>query len=104
MKRNAFIMKLIKGNEEEYKKRHDEIWPELSKLLSNSGISEYSIFLDEHTSTLFAFQKLSNTFERADLPNHPLVKKWWTYMADIMDTNADNSPVEFPLKEVFHLK
>ncbi|SNR27610.1 L-rhamnose mutarotase [Maribacter sedimenticola] len=103
MKRNAFTMKLIKGNEQEYKKRHDEIWPELSKLLSETGISEYSIFLDEATSTLFAFQKLSDDFDEALLPKHPIVKKWWAYMGDIMETNADNSPLSKNLTEVFYM-
>lgn len=104
MKRNAFTMKLIKGYEAEYKKRHDEIWPELSALLSDSGISEYSIFLDEGTSTLFAFQKLADGFDAKLLPHHPIVKKWWAYMADIMETREDHSPIENPLNEVFYLK
>ncbi|MFG6687300.1 L-rhamnose mutarotase [Mariniflexile sp. HNIBRBA6329] len=102
-KRNAFKMKLKSGFETEYKKRHDEIWPELATLLSETGIQDYSIFLDEETLTLFAVQKISQDFDEAYLPNHPIVKKWWAYMADIMDTNPDNSPVAKPLKEVFHL-
>ncbi|AXP80154.1 L-rhamnose mutarotase [Mariniflexile rhizosphaerae] len=102
-KRNAFKMKLKPGFEAEYKKRHDDIWPELSELLSETGIQDYSIFLDEETLTLFAVQKISKDFDEAYLPNHPIVKKWWAYMADIMDTNPDNSPVSKPLKEVFHL-
>lgn len=77
MTRNAFTMKLKSGFEAEYKKRHDEIWPELSELLSGSGICEYSIFLDEETLTLFAFQKLEKGFDAAKIPNHPIVKKWW---------------------------
>jgi L-rhamnose mutarotase len=96
-------MKLKSGYEKEYKKRHDEIWPELQVLLSDSGIQDYSIFLDEDTLTLFAVQKISKDFDEAYLPNHPVVKKWWAYMADIMETNLDNSPVAIPLKEVFHL-
>ena len=44
--RIAFKMQLFKGYEEEYKKRHDEIWPELQQLLKETGISDYSIFLD----------------------------------------------------------
>ena len=103
MKRNAFKMKLKSGFEAEYKKRHDEIWPELEILLSETGIQDYSIFLDEETLTLFAVQKISADFDESFLPNHPTVKKWWAYMADIMETNADNSPVTKPLKEVFHL-
>lgn len=103
MKRNAFTMKLKPGFESEYKERHDKIWPELSELLSGSGIHEYSIFLDEETLTLFAFQKLEEGFDAAKIPNHPIVKKWWAFMADIMETNPDNSPVEKPLNEVFFM-
>ena len=101
--RNAFKMQLKPGFEREYKKRHDEIWPELQSLLSESGIQDYSIFLDEETLSLFAVQKISPDFDEKLLPNHPIVKKWWAYMADIMETNSDNSPVAVSLKEVFHL-
>lgn len=101
--RNAFKMQLKPGFEAEYKKRHDEIWPELQALLSETGIQDYSIFLDEETLTLFAVQKISPDFDEKYLPNHPIVKKWWAYMGDIMETNPDNSPVAIPLKEVFHL-
>lgn len=101
--RNAFKMKLKAGFEAEYKKRHDEIWPELESLLSESGIQDYSIYLDEETLILFAVQKISTDFDESYLPNHPLVKKWWAYMGDIMETNLDNSPITVSLNEVFHL-
>lgn len=100
--RNAFKMKLKAGFKEEYKKRHDEIWPELSRTLSDAGISDYSIYLDEETDTLFAFQKLSPDHTADDLPNDPIVRKWWDYMSDIMEYNDDNTPVSTPLKEMFH--
>lgn len=103
MQRNAFTMKLKSGFELEYKKRHDEIWPELSALLSESGIQDYTIFLDRTTLTLFAVQKLAEGFEPEAIPQHPIVKKWWAYMADIMETNPDNSPVTGELQEVFHM-
>lgn len=101
--RNAFKMKLKPGFEAEYKKRHDEIWPELQTLLSDTGIQDYSIFLDEETLILFAVQKINEDFDMDFLPNHPIVKKWWAYMGDIMETNPDNSPVTSSLKEVFHM-
>jgi L-rhamnose mutarotase len=103
MQRNAFKMQLKPGVVAEYKKRHDEIWPELSRELRAAGISDYSIFLDEETLTLFAVQKLADKNSAAALPNSPIVRKWWDYMAPLMDTHADNSPVAKPLKEVFHL-
>jgi L-rhamnose mutarotase len=104
MVRTAFKMKLKAGFEEEYKKRHDEIWPELKSLLEESGISDYSIFLDSETNTLFAVQKQEGSGSSQDLGSNPIVQRWWKYMADIMETNKDFSPVTVPLKEVFYLK
>ena len=98
----AFKMKLNPGQVEEYKKRHDEIWPELRKLLKDNGVSDYSIFLDEETNILFAVQKQDGRSSQ-ELGATDIVKKWWAYMADIMETNPNNSPVSKPLKEVFHL-
>ena len=103
MNRVAFKMKLKQGFELEYKKRHDEIWPELVKQLEEAGISDYSIYLDPETNILFAFQKVKDHHTTDQLPETDIVKKWWAYMADIMDTNADNSPVQKPLHEVFHM-
>ena len=103
MSKVGFKMKLKKGFESEYKKRHDEIWPELVSLLKNAGISDYSIFLDQDSLTLFAVQKLAEDHKTLDLPNHPIMQKWWAYMSDIMETNPDHSPVVRPLEEVFYL-
>ena len=104
MERIAFKMKLKAGCEEEYEKRHDAIWPELIKLLEESGVSDYSIFLDHETNTLFAVQKQDGDTSSQDLGSNPVLQKWWDYMADIMETNEDNSPVSVPLEEVFYLK
>jgi L-rhamnose mutarotase len=103
MTRNAFKMKLKPGNVAEYKKRHDEIWPELAREIRAAGISDYSIFLDEETLTLFAVQKLTEENSTAALPNSPIVRKWWDSMSPLMEVNPDNSPVAKPLKEIFHL-
>jgi len=101
--RLAFKMKLKPGFKAEYRKRHEAIWPELRQLLAEAGVSEYSIFLDEETNTLFAFQKLKSGGGSQVLGENPIVQKWWKYMADIMDTNSDYSPVSVPLEEVFYL-
>ncbi|WP_291913963.1 L-rhamnose mutarotase [Chitinophaga sp. CB10] len=103
MPRVASKMKLFKGFEEEYKKRHDELWPELHALLKENGISNYSIFLDHDTNILFAQMDIEDPAALQRLPEHPVMKRWWAYMADIMETNGDNSPVSSPLKEVFFL-
>lgn len=103
MQRLAFKMKLKNGVKQEYTKRHNQIWPELRQLLKEAGISEYSIFIDEDTNTLFAFQKVSGSGGSQDLANNAIVQKWWAFMADIMEVNTDNSPVSVPLEEVFYM-
>lgn len=103
MHRVAFRMQLHKGCEEEYERRHKILWPDLKELLSGSGIREYSIFLDEATGQLFGVLKITNEKKLTELPASPVMQKWWAFMKDIMDTNADNSPISIPLREVFYL-
>ena len=95
-------MKLKPGFEAEYKRRHDAIWPELSEAISAAGVSDYSIFLDAETLTLFAVQKLADGHTADQLPSNPVVRKWWDSMADLMEVNPDQSPVCTTLSEVFH--
>lgn len=104
MKRFGFKMKLFPGFKEEYIRRHSEIWPELVRLLKNEGIGNYSIFYDEETNILFAYQEQTGESSSQDLGTIEIVKKWWKYMADIMETNPDNSPVTVPLEQVFFLE
>ena len=100
---HAFRMKLKPGNTAEYQRRHDAIWPELSQLLRAAGIHDYSIFLDEETLHLFAVLKLTENNTRASLPEHPVMRRWWDYMKDLMYTHPDGRPMEWPLIPVFHL-
>ncbi len=103
MHRIAFKMQLYKGFEDEYKKRHDEIWPELQSLLKEAGISDYSIFLDEATNSLFGVMKAEDREKLNDLSSSSVMQKWWKYMGDIMESNPNHSPVSTPLTEVFYL-
>ena len=103
MKRNAFVMHLKPGFAEEYRKRHDAIWPELKAELRKAGVSDYSIYLDEKSNSLFAFQYLADDATDGELAQKDIVKKWWHMMKDVMDTNPDESPVCDPLKEMFHM-
>jgi len=97
-------MQLKPGYIEEYTRRHDEIWPELSTLLQASGIRDYSIFLDKETLKLFAVHKLAENHSRDTLPEKEIMQKWWAYMSDIMETNEDNSPKTIELQQVFHME
>lgn len=104
MEKFAFRMQLNPGCREEYIRRHDEIWPELVQLLKEAGVEDYSIHLDPETDALFGVLWRRDDHGMDDLPDHPVMQKWWAHMADIMATNPDNSPVSVPLETVFHLK
>ncbi len=97
-------MKLKPGFRDEYRRRHDEIWPEMVEILKREGVGNFSIFYDEETDILFSYQEQTGDNSSQDLGDNDVVKKWWKYMADIMDTNPDNSPVSTGLEEVFFLK
>ncbi len=103
MNRVAFKMKLKPGVAEEYKRRHDEIWPELVWLLRQAGISDYTICLDVDTHTLFALQTQSDLNLSQTLPDHPIMRRWWSYMKDLMECQDDGRPLEWPLVEMFHM-
>jgi L-rhamnose mutarotase len=103
MTRQAFKMHLYPGQAGEYKRRHDELWPELADLLRSMGIYNYSIFLDEETNTLFGVLDIDDPAALDELPKHPVMQRWWVFMSDIMEANPDSSPVSTSLKEVFYL-
>jgi L-rhamnose mutarotase len=104
MPRHAFKMFLNSGQRDEYKRRHDAIWPELKALLKQAGVSNYSIHLDNQTNILFAYLEQPERHAMNDLPSHPVMQRWWAQMRDIMASNADGSPVAVPLEEMFHLE
>ncbi|MBT5766344.1 MAG: L-rhamnose mutarotase [Kordiimonadaceae bacterium] len=99
----TFKMKLNPGMSEEYKKRHDNIWPELVQLLKQAGISDYSISLDEETNTLFGCYKAAKNNKIDELPHKEIMKNWWRHMKDIMETHPDNMPVSSDLKSIFYM-
>lgn len=103
MQRVAFTMQLCPGFEEEYRRRHAAIWPELSVLLHDTGIREYSIFLDNQTLKLFACLRIDEAARLDELPAKQIMQRWWDYMKDIMDSHPDHSPVTKALKEVFYM-
>jgi L-rhamnose mutarotase len=104
MTTRAFRMKLKPGTVDEYRRRHDEIWPELTALLQDAGIHDYSIFLDEETLHLFAVLKLRQDSDIASLPEQPVMRRWWDYMADLMEVEPGNRPKEWPLTPMFHME
>jgi len=97
-------MILKPGHAAEYKRRHDVIWPELVQLLKATGVVDYSIWLDEETRHLFAILQRDENNGMDLLPAHAVMRRWWDHMADIMEVLPDNSPVQIPLRKMFHLE
>ena len=104
MIRKAGKMQILKGCNAEYKKRHDEIWPDMVTELKAHGYSNYSIYLDEDTDTLFYYFEADDKNKSDKMSQTETCRKWWHYMKDIMVTNEDESPLSTELKEVFYLK
>jgi L-rhamnose mutarotase len=101
--RIAFRMNLFPGHAAEYEKRHDEIFPELAQALKHAGVSDYSIWHDPESNALFGILTRTDDHTMADLPDTEVMQRWWKHMADIMETDANNVPVQVPLKQVFLL-
>lgn len=101
--RIAFRMNLKPGHAAEYKKRHDEIWPELSAALKDAGVSDYSIWLDPETNHLFATLVRSDDHTMDRLPQTEIMQKWWAFMADVMETDANDVPSQVDLQNVFSM-
>ena len=99
----GFKMKLYPGQEAEYEKRHNELWDEMKEMIHEYGGKNYTIFLDEETNVLFGYIEIESEEKWDRSAETEICQKWWEYMSDIMETNADNSPVSVPLKNVFHL-
>jgi L-rhamnose mutarotase len=104
MQRYAFKMFLNPGKADEYRRRHDAIWPELRALMREKGVRNYSIYLDAENGLLFAYLERAEDHAMNDLPLHPVMRRWWDFMKDIMAANPDGSPMAADLIEVFHLE
>ncbi|NRB20954.1 MAG: L-rhamnose mutarotase [Rhodobacteraceae bacterium] len=101
--RFVFRMRLNPGKADEYQRRHDQIWPELVRLLGEAGVSDYSIHLDEETGLLIGVLIRTEDHGMDNLPDHPIMQKWWAHMADLMETGPDNAPIAVPLPGLFHM-
>jgi L-rhamnose mutarotase len=103
MIRKAFRMSVNDGQSDEYERRHNPIWQELTDTLKAHGVLSYSIFIDPATRDLFAYAEIESEERWAAIATTDVCRRWWAHMREIMPSNPDNSPVSRPLSEVFHL-
>ncbi|MGL9748747.1 L-rhamnose mutarotase [Enterococcus sp. DIV0170] len=103
MIKKAVRMKLYPGMKEEYARRHQELWPEMREMLKEHGATSYSIFFDPETIFLFGYLEIEDEEKWSKTANTEINRKWWDFMADVMETNPDSSPVTVDLEQVFEL-
>lgn len=103
MIRKTFKMFLYPGMAGEYERRHNLLWPEMKEMIHACGGHNYTISLDTETNVLYGYIEVEDEARWAQSADTPINRKWWDFMADIMETNPDNSPVSIDLKNVFHL-
>jgi len=103
MIRKAFVMSVNAGAEVEYARRHQPIWIELAEVLKAHGVHNYSIFLHPGTRQLFGYVEIEDEARWEAIATTEVCRRWWTFMADVMPSNPDHSPVSVGLQEVFHL-
>jgi len=88
MTRIAERFRLKPGKKEEYKKRHDEIWPEMIQLMRKAGIKNYSIW--NAGDDLFGYFEVDDYSHLVNvMENSDIKKKWDEYMADIIEVDID---------------
>jgi len=104
MIRKAFRMSVSGDRHEEYARRHNPIWRELEDTLLEHGVLSYSIYLDPVTSDLFAYAEIEDEERWQAIASTPVCRRWWSYMREVMPSNADGSPVSRDLREVFHIE
>ncbi len=102
--RKAFVMTVNAGQEAEYARRHQPIWPELEATLKKHGVVTYSIFLLPETRQLFGYVEFEDQAQWDAVAKTEVCQRWWKHMRDVMPSNPDNSPVSQELKEVFHIE
>ena len=89
MEKYAWKANIKEGCIEEYCRRHDEIWPELVKVLKSAGISNYTIWNVDHE--LFGYYECEKgiDFSSKIQAESPIVNKWNEYTKDVMVMEMD---------------
>ena len=105
MKRVCFMLKVRAERLEEYRRRHNQVWPEMLDALRATGWHNYSLFLRPDGLLVGYLETPDFAQARARMQDHPVNARWQAEMAPFFESlgngTADASMV--PLEEVFHL-
>lgn len=103
MERVCFTFELYEGAEDEYKRRHDEIWPDLVADIKAAGFSNYSLF--RRGSQIVAYAEVSPDLETAmgALASSEANGRWAAWFEDLIVNLTDSQGRLMSMQEVWHL-
>jgi L-rhamnose mutarotase len=103
MERVGFTIRVLPGQEAEYRRRHASVWPEMLDALTTAGCRDYTIFL--RGSDVFGYLEVADFAAfRASMAANPINDRWQAEMADLIDPLIDPATgFHRRLEEIFHL-
>jgi L-rhamnose mutarotase len=106
MKRAGFVLKIKQDRLEEYKRHHEQVWPDMLDALRDSGWHNYSLFLRDD-GLLFGYFETPNSLQMAQerMAEKEVNTRWQEFMAPFFESPDNARPDEMfvELTEVFHL-
>lgn len=103
MERFCFKMLIREGQEGEYKRRHDEIWPELVAEIEAAGVSNYSLFRRGREVIAYCECEPDVATAFGKLGESEVNAQWSEYFADVLEELVDADGNLFEAEEVWHL-
>ncbi|SEG81947.1 L-rhamnose mutarotase [Actinacidiphila yanglinensis] len=87
---------------DEYRRRHDLLWPEIRAGITAQGGRNFSIFAAPELDRVITYVEVEDLGRWHAGAADEATRRWWRHMAEVMPTHPDHSPLAVPLPEVFH--
>ena len=98
------MFKIKEEHKEEYKKHHQNVWPEVLNVIRRNGRKNYSIFMTPEGFLFGYFESLDGIEKTLSIEDQEINKKWQDFMAPYFENIGNNYPENrtITLEEVFH--
>ncbi len=103
MERFCFTFSIKPGTEQEYQRRHDEIWPEMVDALRAAGIRNYTLFRRGLGIIAYAECEPDARTAFAAIAATDVDARWSEWFADVIEQRFDEHGEAMTAEEVWHL-
>jgi L-rhamnose mutarotase len=103
LERTCFTFTIKPGTEDEYKRRHDEIWPEMVSALRESGISNYSLFRRGLEVIAYAECEPDAATAFAKMGATDVDRRWSEWFEEVLERRFGDDGEAMSVPEVWHL-